>query len=82
MTPEELELFKQWQVPLPSRDAHGTPEDIRSNLKRLTPRNWRLKGNQLIADTDFGPLVNYIPTDYILDGVDEDNLPKLRKLVL
>ena len=81
MSPEELEDFKNWKVPLPTRDAHGTPDDIRSNLKKLTPRNWRLQGNKLIADTDFGPLVNYIPTDYLLMGTDADNLPVLKKIV-
>ena len=80
LNPEDLKLFQEWKLPLPTREAHGTPEDIRSNLKRLTPRNWRLQGNKLIADTDFGPLINYISTDYILKGTDKDGLPILVKL--
>ena len=75
-------LYEKWGKTPPTSDAHGDEETIRKNMVRLKPRNWKLQGNQLTADTEFGPLVNYIPTDYVLEGVDEDGLPKLRKIVL
>jgi hypothetical protein len=80
MTPEQINQFKEWKVPLPTREPHGTEEDIRANLKPLTPSKWRLEGNKLIAETDMGELVNYIPTDYIMKGVDEQGLPILKKI--
>lgn len=58
-----------------------TPEDISKRVQPINPRNWRAQGNRLIADTDLGPLVQFIPTDYIFTGVDEANLPTFRKVV-
>ena len=80
MTPDELASFKEWDVPLPTREAHGTPEDIRGNLKSVQPRNWRLQGNRLIADTDMGELSQTIPTDRILTGTDDKGLPVFKKI--
>lgn len=83
MTPEEIEDFKNWGVKLPSRDPHGTdsPETpISDRLEKLQLRNWRLKGNKLIADSDLGEYAYLIPTDYILTGTDENNLPILKKI--
>ena len=64
----------------PTRNPHGTEEDIAAKVKPLTPTNWRLEGNKLIADTEMGPLVNFIPTDLILTGVDEKGLPILKRI--
>lgn len=80
MSPDEITQFKEWGVPLPSRDIHVKDEDIVKNLQPANPRNWRLEGNVLKADTDFGSYAHQIPTDYIMDGVDDNNLPILRKL--
>lgn len=82
MSPEEIANFKEWGVPLPKREAHGTPEDIRAQLKPLKPRNWRLQGNKLTADTEMGQLVNYISPNYLMTGLDDEGLPIFRKLVL
>lgn len=80
MSPKELEDFKNWGVALPSRESHGlSVDDIAKRVEKLSPTNWRLEGNKLIADTEMGPLINYIPTDYILTGV-ENNLPILKKI--
>lgn len=82
MTPEEIQTFKDWGVALPSRDPHvkDTPEEpLSAKLQSVNPRNWRQEGNQLICDTDYGPLVNFIPTNKILIGV-ENNLPKFKTL--
>lgn len=80
MNPEDLELFKRFELPLPSRDPHGTEEDIRSNLKPLEVKSWRLEGNRLIAETDHGTLVNILPTNVIMTGVDDKNLPILKTI--
>lgn len=80
MTPEELESFKGWGVPLPSRESHGTDEDVRANLKPLKTNNWRMQGNWLIADTEFGELSQRIDPAYILTGTDEKGLPIFKNL--
>lgn len=80
MTPEELEQFKNWGVPLPSRDAHVKDGQQQWEKPHLT--NWRLEGNILKADSNLGTHGWSLPTDYILDGTDESGLPMLRKLVL
>ncbi len=82
LTPQELEQYVSWGVPPPTTEAHGTAETIRGNLKPLKTRNWRMKGNMLIADTDEGELAQTIPTDYICTGTDENGLPILKKVVL
>lgn len=67
----------------PTQDKHGvdSPENpISDKLEKLQPRNWRLEGNKLIADTAMGPLVQFIPTDLILTGIDENGLPILTKI--
>lgn len=74
------EMFSRWGKDAPAHYPHGTPDEIRANLKPVNPRNWRLEGNELIADTDFGRLVQFIPTNYICKGTDEDGLPILVKL--
>lgn len=66
----------------PSHEAHGTPEDIRGSLKRAHAYSWHMEGNELVADTDLGPLRQMIPTDYICLGSDEQGLPILKKIGL
>ena len=80
MSPEELESFKAWGVPLPSREVHGSADDVRANLKPLKPTNWRQEGNRLIADTEFGTLSQTIPTNHILTGTDDKGLPVFKNL--
>ncbi len=67
---------------MPKVATHGTTEEVRSKLKRLKVTNWRQQGNTLYGDTPMGPLVQKIPTDYILIGTDEEGLPKFKKIVL
>lgn len=66
----------------PEHSAHGTPDEIRANLKPAKVTKWHLDGNKLVAETELGPVVNYLPPEYILRGVDESGLPILTKLVL
>jgi len=80
----ELKDFDYWKIPRPTHDFHGTDSlesPISTNLKSIRPRNWRQQGNQLIADTEMGSLVQTIPVDYLLDGVDTNGLPKFKKVV-
>lgn len=83
MPPEETELYEQWGVPPPTHDEHGedSPDNpISSKLKSLNPRNWRQRGNLLVADTDVGEFAQTIPPDYLLVKTDENNLPKFKKV--
>ena len=82
MDPQLAKMYEKWGVTPPSTTPHGTDDDIRSNLRKAVPTNWRQEGNKLICDTELGPLVNMIPTDMLLVGVDKKNLPILRKITL
>jgi hypothetical protein len=66
----------------PTRDVHGTDADVRANLVRATPTKWYQRGNELVAETDLGELVNLLPTDVMLTGIDSNNLPILTKMIL
>lgn len=77
---QTLAWFDRMGKQRPTSDAHGTPEEIRANLRRVQTTNWKLEGNVLTADTDQGPLVQTIPTNYICKGTDDDGLPILVKL--
>lgn len=74
-------MYSRWGVEAPSHDTHGTVEEIRERMQQMTATSWRLEGNELIADTDQGMITQRIPTDYILDGVDEKNLPVFKKVI-
>lgn len=84
MPPNEKELkdFAKWGQTPPTSNAHGDEEAIRNSMKRLMPHSWTLSGNQLTGMTEAGPLVQSIPTDYILAGEDEKGLPIFRKVVV
>jgi len=72
--------FAEWGKEPPTSEGHGTDRDISEQMKPLKPRNWRMEGNRLIADTEMGELVQFISTDYILTGTDEDGKPILTKI--
>lgn len=75
--------FQKNGITPPSHISHEvTDEELIKKMKPLKPRNWRLQGNQLIADTEMGPLVNIIDPSYILTGTDAEGLPILTKLEL
>jgi len=59
---------------------HGTDEDIREKLKPLSTTKWRLEGNILKCKTDMGELVQRIPTNQILVGIDKNNLPVFKTI--
>jgi hypothetical protein len=64
----------------PTTIPHGTQEDLDQQVMKLKPTSWRLEGNKLIGETEVGPLVNFIPPNYILTGTDENGMPKLKKI--
>ena len=79
----DLKSFDKMGINRPSRDKHG--EDSWENpmsdkLLPGNPRNWRMQGNKLICDTDFGELVKFMPTDVILMGTDDNNRPILKNI--
>ena len=77
---KELRQYDRWGKARPTSDPHGTPEEIRANMKRAVTSNWRLEGNVLHADSDFGPIVQTIDPGYICKGTDDEGLPILVKL--
>jgi len=73
--------FEKNNLEPPKHFSHElTPDDIGKKVKSVNPRNWRQEGNRLIADTDYGPLINYLPTNKLLAGTDKDGLPIFRSL--
>lgn len=80
---QRIEAFykKHGKAP-PKKFDHGTEQEIRDNAIRLRPNTWRLEGNQLIGQTEMGPLRQTIPTDVILVKTSEDGLPVFKKIEL
>lgn len=74
------DFYAKRNIAPPEAVPHGTEEDLEKRFEKLLPHSWRLEGNKLIGETSQGPLINFIPTDYILVGVDEDGLPILEKI--
>lgn len=79
MPPKQQAELEGWGIAPPKTAEHGDPSE---HLKPLKPYRWRLEGNKLIGDTELGEVVNYIPTDYICRGMDENGLPILTKVLL
>lgn len=83
--PKELAWFEKMKVAPPTHDNHGVQDTwenpLSDKLVAGNPRNWRMEGNRLMCDTDFGPLVQNIPTDYICLGTDQKGLPILKKVL-
>ena len=78
-TPDE-DFYRKLDVALPTTSQHGTEEGIASRLVPMMPKEWKLEGNQLIAETENGTHVQTIPTDYILTGTDKEGLPVFKRI--
>ena len=76
----QSDFFRKFNMPAPESISHGTIEDVTDKLEKVKPHSWRLEGNKLIAKTEIGELVNFIPTNYILTGEDSEGLPIFRKV--
>jgi hypothetical protein len=77
--PNELN-YEQLGVTPPTSQPHGTDDDIRKNLTPPKVTKWFQRGNELVGETDIGEIVSMLPTDIMLTGVDENNLPIFKKL--
>lgn len=81
---KQLTEYDKWDKPRPSHEEHNTEDSWEHPLgERLIQAkcwNWHMEGNILCCDTDFGPLRQNIPTDYICFG-EKDGLPLLRKVL-
>lgn len=79
-----LKWFDKHGKPRPVHEEHA--EDSKENplssrLKRVQASNWRMEGpGKLVADTDMGPLVQWIPHEYVCEGTDNNGHPILRKI--
>lgn len=83
MTLEQIEQFKNWQQPLPSREPHETPEEIRTHLTPLLPTRWTQQGDMLTGHVDGSTrFTQKIPTNYMLKTSvpDKEGKPQLTKL--
>lgn len=76
----QTDFFRKFSMPAPQTITHGTEDDVKEKMTELKPTKWRLEGNKLIGDTEMGPLVNFIPSNYILKGTDSKGMPILEKL--
>jgi hypothetical protein len=73
--------FEKHGLTPPSTTPHGvTPDNIAEKLRPLKVHSWRLEGNRLVAKTDMGDVVNHISPEYVMTGVDTNNLPIFKKL--
>lgn len=83
---KELKQFDRWGVKRPTHLPHGVTDTyenpLSEQLKRLDTSNWKLEGNELVCDTNQGPLRQCIPPDYVCHGTDENGLPILKKIVI
>lgn len=80
---DQLKWYDKVNKARPTHIPHGiNSEDVGDHMRELKPHSWRLEGNKLIGETDMGPLVQMIPTDYICTGTDDKGLPVLKKVVL
>jgi hypothetical protein len=77
---KELRWYDRMGVQRPSHQPHGTIEDIQASMSQAKAKNWRMEGNKLIADTDMGELVQWLPTDIICKGTDDQGLPILTRI--
>ena len=74
---KDLEWYRKHGVTPPSHEEHG--EFDMSKLEKIKATKWWTVGNELHAETQFGELVQRIPTGYICLGTDKRGLPILAK---
>lgn len=80
MQSDEDKFYIKNGVPPPSREPHGTQDDIAGQLKPLK-HNWRQKGPRLYCMTcPWEHATEPIFIDKILIGTDDNGKPILRDL--
>ncbi len=79
----DTDFWRKYKIEAPEAISHGIEDTAANPLSDQIPKNkiisYTLEGNKLIAQTDLGEVVNYIPTEYILHGVDDKGQPILRR---
>lgn len=80
LTDKEAKEFDRWGKTPPTSVRHGTEEELEKTRVELTPKNYRLEGNKLISETEHGTLVQFIPTNRIMTGVDDRGMPVFKKI--
>jgi phenylacetate-coenzyme A ligase PaaK-like adenylate-forming protein len=78
---DQLKWYDKQGKARPSHTPHGvTSENIGEHMRELLPHTWKLEGNKLTGMTEMGPLVQMIPTDYVLKGMDDSGKPIFAKV--
>lgn len=79
----DTDSFRKMGLEAPQAQAHGTEEYIESRMEPLKVTKWELNGNNLIGTTAEGVrMCQQIPTDYLLEGTDDQGKPLLKKIEL
>jgi len=78
----DTDWFVKHHLTPPTSVSHGLEEDVISKIKTLKVLSWHLEGNRLMAQTEAGPMMQIIPTDYVCEGMDDKGLPILTKIKL
>lgn len=66
----------------PEHKEHGEDSwfhPISENMRQTRCWNWRMEGNNLHCDTEFGPMMQKMPTNVICLG-EKDGLPILKEI--
>lgn len=80
---DQLKWYDKQNKARPSHTAHNvSSDDLSKHVRKLNASRWTLEGNKLTCQTEMGPFVQFIPTNLVLDGVDEDNNPKFAEIKL
>lgn len=81
-TEKELSWYDRHGKARPEQATHGEDtweHPVSEKLEKSQCTNWHLEGNKLTCDTNNGKLVQFIPTNYVLDGTD-NGLPRFKRL--
>jgi hypothetical protein len=81
-TEKELSWYDRHGKQRPEHATHGEDtweHPASEKLERLQCTNWRLEGNKLTCDTNNGTLTQLIPTNVILEKI-EDGMPKFKRI--
>ena len=66
----------------PKHIPHGTEADIKENMTLLKPTRYWQEGNELKGETEMGIVTNFLPTDVLYIGTDDEGIPQFRKIVV
>lgn len=80
----QLKWYDKMNKARPTHIPHNVdPDSLRDKMERLMPKKWHMEGNQLTGITESGvKVVQFLPTDVILKGTDENGLPIFERIVV